>query len=70
MLSFDNLIIYSNIRALFKIVNTAPPPLQKCIQRCSEQTWVSQSTAQKLHPPRYPAFAVIYLKEPAGGVCS
>lgn len=39
MLRFDDLILYSNLQAIFKIVsNIAPAPLKKVIQLCSGQT--------------------------------
>lgn len=47
MLNFDNLIEYSNVRLIFKIVNnSAPPPLKKFVHLCSETTTrTSRSTS-------------------------
>lgn len=38
MLNFDNLIVYANVRLVFKILNNiAPPPLKTFVQFCSEK---------------------------------
>lgn len=47
MLNFKNIIVYANVRLVFKILNNiAPPPLKTFVQLCSEQmTRSSRSTS-------------------------
>ena len=38
MLSLENLMLYSDMRLIHKIIpNAAPPPLKKCVQPCCER---------------------------------
>lgn len=61
LLSFDNIILYNNLRTIFKIINNiAPPPLKSFVRLCSEQnTRATRSTTNKkcVIPKRSSAFA-------------
>lgn len=61
LLSFDNIILYSDVRLVHKIIhNSAPPPLKTFIHPCSEQ--ISRTTRSTIRgnctlPSRVTAFA-------------
>jgi len=60
VLSFDSLILFTNLRTVFKIVNNLAPSMKKFIKLYSEQTnRTSRSTVHKnlAIPQRSSAFA-------------